>query len=305
MRVVRPGALVALLALAIAACGGASKNGDRPAPSAGQSTDGSHVFIIVLENREFDQVIGNRGVPYLNRLAGHGALAVRYFAITHPSLPNYLAIVGGSTFGIQSDCTACSAQGSSLALQLEEAGISWRAYMEGMPSVCFSGAYAGGYAKKHNPFAYFPSIRGDPDLCANLVPGAVLSDDLAGGNLASFSWITPNLCHDAHDCGIGAADRYLSGLAPQLLARLGPQGFLIITFDEGVTDRGCCQLAHGGRIATILAGPGVRQGAQLRKPYDHYSLLRTLEDAFALPHLRNAAGANPIREAFSSFPSLP
>jgi hypothetical protein len=277
MRSVRPGAVVALLALAIAACGGASKNGDRPAPNGDHGTDGSHVFIIVL----------------------------RYFAITHPSLPNYLAIVGGSTFGIQSDCTACSAQGSSLALQLEEAGISWRAYMEDMPSACFSGADSGTYAKKHNPFAYFPSISGDPDRCANLVPGTRLSDDLEGGNLASFSWITPDQCHDAHDCGIGAADRYLSGLAPQLLARLGPQGFLVITFDEGVTDRGCCQGARGGRIATILAGPGVRQGAQLRKPYDHYSLLRTLEDAFALPHLRNAAGAPPIRAAFSSFPSLP
>jgi phosphatidylinositol-3-phosphatase len=300
MRVVRSGALVALLALAVAACAGNQKDGDSP----GQSTDASHVFIIVLENREIDQVIGNRAAPYLNRLARDGALAVRYFAITHPSLPNYLAIVGGSTFGIQSDCTDCSARGSNLALQLEDAGVSWRAYMEGMPRPCYPGGFAGGYAKKHNPFAYFPSISDDTNLCANLVPGTSLSHDLESGKFASFSWITPDQCHDAHDCGIGAADRYLSELVPQLLERLGPEGFLVITFDEGVTDSGCCRIAHGGRIATILAGPGVRHGARLRTPYDHYSLLRTLEDVFSVSHLRNAAGARPMRSAFRQFPSL-
>jgi phosphatidylinositol-3-phosphatase len=265
---------------------------------------GSHVFVIVLENREYGQVVGNSRAPYINRLARRGALATRYFAITHPSLPNYLAIIGGSTFGIRSDCTDCSARDPNLALQLDHAGISWRAYMEGMPRACYRGAFAGNYVKKHNPFAYFPSIVGDPARCANVVPGGRLDRDLERGSLASFSWITPDLCQDAHDCGIGASDRYLATIVPKLLRDLGSNGFLVLTFDEGITGRGCCGGARGGRIATIVAGPGVRNRTRLRRAYDHYSLLRTLEDAFSLTHIRKARGARSMRAAFESFPAV-
>jgi phosphatidylinositol-3-phosphatase len=265
---------------------------------------GSHVFMIVLENREFGQVVGNSRAPYINRLARRGALATRYFAITHPSLPNYLAIIGGSTFGIRSDCTDCSARDPNLALQLDHAGISWRAYMEGMPQPCYRGASSGNYVKKHNPFAYFPSIAGDPARCANVVPGGRLDRDLERDSLASFSWITPDICQDAHDCGIGASDRYLATTVPKLLRDLGSDGFLVLTFDEGITDRGCCGGARGGRIATIVAGPGVRHRTRLKRAYDHYSLLRTLEDAFSLGHIRKARGARSMRAAFESFPAV-
>jgi hypothetical protein len=303
---VRSGAIVGFLMLAmVLGVGGVAGCSDGSPHRTGRSASGnSHVFVIVLENREFEDVIGSDDAPYINRLAQRGALAVRYFAITHPSLPNYLAIVGGSTFGIDSDCTDCSARGSNLALQLERAGISWRAYMEGMPSTCYPGGYAGLYAKKHNPFAYFPSISGNATRCANVVPGDRLDRDLRQGRLAAFSWITPDLCHDGHDCQLATSDGYLKGLVPKLLSQLGPQGFLVLTFDEGVTGKGCCRVAQGGRIATILTGAGVRHRARLRKAYDHYSLLRTLEDAFSLSHLRKAAGARPIRSAFRTFPSL-
>ncbi|MDQ2939391.1 MAG: alkaline phosphatase family protein [Actinomycetota bacterium] len=301
---VRSSPLVGLLVLAIAAAV-LTTRGDEPRHAAEQSDAGSHVFVIVLENHEFGQVIGNGQAPYINRLAQRGTLAMRYFAISHPSLPNYLAIVGGSTFGIHSDCTDCSARGPNLALQLDGAGISWRAYMQAMPSICYPGAEAGRYAKKHNPFVYFPSIRDDPQRCANVVPGSRLGGDLASGNLATFSWITPDLCQDGHDCGIATSDRYLKGLVPRLLATLGPSGFLVLTFDEGVTDRGCCGVARGGRVATILIGPGVRGGLRVGKAYDHYSLMRTLEDVFSLPRIRKAAGARSLRAAFSRFPSLP
>ncbi len=300
-----------LLSVLIAACasrmqanGATTPLGRSASSPVRSSASGSHVFVIVLENREFGQVIGNKQAPYVNGLARRGALALRYFAISHPSLPNYLAIVGGSTFGIHSDCTTCSARGPNLASQLADAGISWRAYMEGMPSSCYPGGMAGRYAKKHNPFAYFPSITGDPQRCANIVPGSRLDGDLARGDLAAFNWITPDLCHDGHDCGIGASDRYLRGLLQKLLPELGPNGFFVLTFDEGVSDKGCCGAARGGRVATILVGPGIRSGARLAKAYNHYSLLRTLEDAFSLPHIRKAAGARSMRAAFSSFPSL-
>jgi phosphatidylinositol-3-phosphatase len=303
----------AIAALAVVACGAAG--GSNPGGGMGQvrtattppssgTIPRSHVIVLVLENHEFGQVIGNRGAPFLNRLARRGSLARRYFAITHPSLPNYLALVGGSTFGIQSDCTSCSARGPSFASQLQRAGISWRAYMEGMPTPCYRGGFAGSYAKKHNPFMYFPSIRNDPASCSNVVPGSQLDADLAAGRLPAFSWITPDLCHDGHDCGTGSMDGYLAGIVPRLISSLGPHGFLVVSFDEGVSDRGCCGGAHGGRVATVFSGPDVRKHARLKREYDHYSLLRTLQDAFSLPPLRGSARQAGIRAAFTTPPSL-
>jgi hypothetical protein len=306
--------------IVLAACGAAgdakpsAAAGSKPGPTvkyhgsdatpSAVSDPGSHVFVIVLENREFGQVIGNRSAPFFNRLARGGALATRYFAISHPSLPNYLALIGGATFHIGSDCTDCSAQGSNLASQLQRAGVSWRAYMEGMPKPCYRGAASGSYAKKHDPFMYFPSIRNDPASCSKIVPGSELDADLGTGRLAAFSWITPDLCHDGHDCSTGAMDRYLAGLVPRLLSSLGPHGFLVVTFDEGLSERGCCAGAHGGRIATVFAGPDVRRHARLSREYDHYSLLRTLQDAFSLPPLRHSRRAAGIRAAFAKQPSL-
>ncbi len=131
-------------------------------------------------------------------------VATHYYAISHPSLPNYLAIIGGSTFGIRSDCTSCRASGPSLPQQLGEAGVDWRAYMQGMPRSCYLGVYSGLYAKKHNPFYYFPAIVSDPASCNRVVPGGRIWADLHSGSLPSFGWITPDLCNDAHDCPLGA-----------------------------------------------------------------------------------------------------
>ncbi len=243
-------------------------------------------------------MIGAPDAPYLNRLARRGALATRYYAITHPSLPNYLALIGGSTYGIHSDCTRCSASGRSLPEQLDEAGVDWRAYMQGMPRSCYLGGYSGRYAKKHNPFYYFESIVSDRAACHRVVPGGRVWSDLRNGTLPTFGWVTPDLCNDAHDCPLARSDRYLSRLVPALLPRLGPDGYLVITFDEGLTDRGCCG-AHGGRVATILAGPRVRHGVRLTHPSTHYSLLATLERNFGLPLLRAAKRAEPMGAAFS------
>jgi hypothetical protein len=258
-------------------------------------------MVIVMENREFSEVIGNRAAPYVNRLARTGALARNYFAISHPSLPNYLALTGGQTFGITSDCTDCVARGPNLADQLGGAGHSWRAYMEGLPKPCFKGASAGGYAKKHDPFLYYPSIANSATRCSRVVPLSALARDLAARRLPDFVWITPNLCDDGHDCSLSTADHFLSRLVPSLLSQLGPRGFLAITWDEGSSDRGCCQLAHGGQVVTVLTGPQVRRGAPGSGSFDHYSLLRTVEDAFGLDHLGQASCActAPLDSLFS------
>ena len=154
--------------------------------------------------------------------------------------------------------------------------------MEDLPHPCFTGAGAGEYAKKHDPFAYYTRIVSRPARCARIVPLSQLAADERAGALPRYIWITPNLCHDMHDCDVATGDRFLSRLVPPLLRALGPRGALFITFDEGSSDDGCCRLAAGGHIVTILAGGLARRGARLTTPTDHYSVLQTIEDVFGL-----------------------
>ncbi len=270
------------------------------------SSQRSHVMVIVMENAEYGEVIGSTAAPYVNALARRYALARQSFAITHPSLPNYLALTSGSTHGVSSDCTECTVSAMNLVDQLEAAGVSWGAFLEDAPSPCFRGASAGGYAKKHNPFIYYDDISRSPSRCGRLVGFGQLATDLRAGLLPSFVWISPNLCDDGHDCGVAAGDRFLARTVPALLRQLGPEGFLVIAWDEGTSDRGCCVLAHGGQIATILAGPRVRAGARLALPVDHYGVLATIERALGLPALAGAADprAGRLTSLFSRPPRI-
>jgi hypothetical protein len=253
------------------------------------------VVVIMMENAEYGEVIGGSAAPYINALARRYALASDSFAITHPSLPNYLALTGGSTHGISSDCTDCHVSAANIVDQLEAAGISWGAYLEDAPTACFRGAGAGGYAKKHNPFIYYTDIANSPGRCNRLVGFQRLAANLRSGRLPSYVWISPNLCDDGHDCGVGAGDRFLARTVPALLRELGPHGFLVLTWDEGTSGNGCCGVAHGGHVATILAGPDVIRGARQRTPVDHYGVLATIEQAFGVPLLAGAADARAGR----------
>lgn len=167
--------------------------GQAPLPQASAVPDSSrsHVAVLVLENKEYGQVIGNPAAPYLNSLAHHYALATHYYGVTHPSLPNYLALTAGTTFGVHRDCTSCSFGGPNLMTQLNSTGFSWRSYVGGVPSSCYLGARATSYVKALNPFVYFRSITGSASACSNIVPLSNLSADLQAGNLPDFSWITP------------------------------------------------------------------------------------------------------------------
>jgi hypothetical protein len=296
----RLAALAAAAAIVAAgACGASSPSSAGTSASRSPAHRVSTAALIVLENRELGEVIGSPAAPFINRLARHGALAQRYFAVSHPSLPNYLALLGGSTFGIASDCAACSARGPSLASQLSRAGIPWRAYMEGLPHACFRGEGAGVYVRRHDPFMYFPSIAEAPRRCSRVVPEWRLGTDIRRRRLPPFAWIEPGLCHGGHDCPIDVVDAYLARLVPPLLRSLGPRGFLVVTFDEGKSYRGPRGSRGGGRVATIVAGPRARRGARLSGPYDHYSLLATFEDALGLPRLRAARTARSLKATFA------
>jgi phosphatidylinositol-3-phosphatase len=283
---------IALLAFALLA-GGCGSSGDGSgltltAPPPNPSGP-SHVFVIVMENKEFGDVIGSSSSPFVNSLARRYASATGFFGVRHPSLPNYLALTAGTTFGVDSDCTDCQQDGETVVDQLESAGVSWKAYMGGMPSACFKGAFSGQYAKKHDPFMYYRRVADDPARCAKVVPESALAGDVRAGRLPTFAFLSPGLCDDTHDCGLDQGDRYLSRTVPAILASLGPRGYLVLTWDEGTSDRGCCGgLTSGGRIATVIAGRGVRSGASLPGPYTHYSTLRLIEDSLGLPRLREA-----------------
>jgi hypothetical protein len=285
--------LAALLALAAPATAAAKGPGIAPA----HALRSSHLALIVLENREYEEVVGNPEAPYFNHLVARGAIATDFYGVSHPSLPNYLALFAGDTFGIAENCVDCLVYGPNLATQLSRAGISWRAYMEGMPTPCFSVARYGRYAKRHNPFVYFPSVTELPQRCNRVVPETQLVSDLKRNRLPQFAWHTPDLCHDGHDCGLRPVDYHLYTLVPRIIRQLGPHGLLIITFDEGLSDAGCCGSPGGGRISTVLVGPDVPRGVEIDQPADHYSLLASIEDYFGLPRLRKAAFAEPLAPA--------
>jgi phospholipase C len=286
-------AACALLAVALAAIGCAGASAGHPLRVGTISqlprSRASHVVVIVMENAEYDEVIGSASSPYVNSLARRYGLATRSFAITHPSLPNYLALTSGSTHGISSDCTDCTVSGTSIVDQLQAARISWRAYLEGAPGPCFRGAGSGGYAKKHNPFIYYRSVAGSVALCNRLVGFSQLAKDLRAGALPRYAWISPNLCDDGHDCGVAAGDRFLARTIPPLLRELGPRGELLLTWDEGGSGSGCCGAARGGHVATILAGPLARAGARDAAPLDSFGILGTIEEALGLAPLGGAA----------------
>ncbi len=268
-----------------------------PNPSAAASPTGpipafSHVFVIVLENTAYDEVVGNKDASYLNTLAHQYGLAEQYYGVAHPSLPNYLALIGGDTFGIASDCTDCFVNKTNLVDQLEANGKSWKAYMESMPNPCFVGDAPPLYRQKHNPFIYFDNIRNDPARCGKVVPFTQFQTDLAANTLPNFVWITPNMCHDAHDCPVSTANAWLQGVIPQILNSPAwkDNGALFITFDEGekLDGGGCCQYSQGGHIATLVISPLVPAGFRSNVGYSHYSLLRTIETAWGLPPLAKA-----------------
>jgi phospholipase C len=259
--------------------------------------DFEHIVIIIFENREFGSVVGNAQMPYFNSLANQYTLLTQHFAIMHPSLPNYIALMGGDTFGFTTNSENQSVNATSLPDLIEQSGRTWRAYEESMPSPCFEGSTLD-YAKKHNPFAYFDPIRLDKERCdRTVVPMTELYSDLSAKTLPNFVYITPNMCNSAHDCNLNVADQWLHDLMVKLEDYLnaGDESYLIlVTFEEGQGFHSCCGLPAeaGGRVPTILVSPQVKKGFQDDTPYTHYSILKTIAEAWGLTYLGKAADEN-------------
>ena len=255
-----------------------------------------HIFVLIMENHALSAIIGSPDAPYINSLAAAYGLAVSYTGVSHPSLPNYLALTGGDTFGLGTDCTDCFQNAPNIALdRLVPAGRTWRAYMESMPSPAFVGdAYP--YMQKHNPFVYYDDIRTDPAQFANVVPYTQLAQDLATAQTTpDFVWITPNMIDDMHDGTVAMGDHWLSVNVPPILsspAFTAQRSLLLLIWDEN-------DGSPGNEVPALVIADGVPKGFQSQVAYNHYSLLRTIEVAWGLsPLTANDAGAAVMSDFF-------
>jgi phosphatidylinositol-3-phosphatase len=255
-----------------------------PAARAAEDVpDFEHVVVIVFENKEESEVVGSRAAPTFTSLARRYARLTQYYAVTHPSLPNYIALVSGATHGIRSDCTTCSVGAASLADSLEASGRTWKTYAEGLPRPGFTGAFAGRYAKKHDPFLYFRDVAAATARRRRVVPLAQLHADLRAGTLPAFALIVPDSCNSMHDCSVRFGDRWLARTVPPLLTL--PNTVVFVIFDEGGTRN---------HVPALALGTAVRAGTRVTSRTGHYGLLRTVEAAWGLPLLGRSASARPI-----------
>jgi hypothetical protein len=257
-----------------------------------------HVFVVMMENHSYNEVWNTGSSPYITQLGNSYARATNSHARTHPSLPNYLDLYGGSHYSITTDCnpsSTCHISAVNLADNLEAKGLTWKGYMESMPSACYL-TTSGQYAPKHNPFVYFDDIRTDSTRCkSHDVPYTTLATDLASAaTTPNFAMIVPNLCNDMHDCSVSTGDTWLKNNLPAILnspACTVDKCLLVLTWDEDDS-------SQANQVLTIFAGSGAKTGgATSAVSYTHFSLLRTIEDIFGLPtQTSNDAAASPMND---------
>jgi Phosphoesterase family len=246
------------------------------------------MIIVVLENTNYADALQQ---SFLASLAKRGALLTNFTAEAHPSQPNYIALISGSTHDVTSDRNV-TLDARHVGDLLEAKSLQWKVYAEGYPGNCFLGTQSGTYVRKHVPFLSFKDVQTDPTRCARIVDATELATDIRNGKLPDYSLYIPDLKNDGHDTGVAYADRWLSAKFGPLLADTSfTDGLMfVVTFDEGKS-----LLFGSNHVATILIGDGVPPGSILDGHYNHYSLLRLVEDRFALGTLgQNDVHANVI-----------
>ncbi len=289
--------LFATLLVLVSAAGGAGSPVTQALfPSAAAVPLSSHVFLVLEENHSYSSVIGNSSMPYLNGLASKYGLATRYYANTHPSIGNYFMLTAGQII-TNNDGFCGTLTQDNIARHLIAAGKTFKAYADSLPAAGFTGCSASSYLKRHNPLAYFSDVANSSEKF-NLVPFSQFSSDLANHTLPNFSFIVPNLVHDAHNGTLAQADSWLKSNIAHLIASSTFQanGLLIIVFDESVTG----DTQHGGgHVTAVVIGPKVKPGHKSTTLYQHQNTLRTLMQALGLTSFPGAASsAQPMSDFF-------
>ena len=283
------------------------------APPAAHVPRYQHVFLFYFENEDFNSVIGNtRQAPYLNSLLPKASLLSNFFAEEHPSDGNYLALAGGSTFGVPltdplEENSQYTISAPNIGDLVDTAHESWRAYLQSANGPCDDTVH-GYYWDDDMPMTYFGDVRDRPAYCAqHLVPLQALKSDLAAAaTTPSFNWVSPDDCADMEGCGIRAGDNFLKaelGAIMQSPAWRTQRSLAIITFDEDGYD----YQKPAQRVATVMIGSaGVRKGFVSHRRYTHYSLLRTIEGALGLRTLTaNDRYAQPVNDVFVAGEAAP
>ena len=268
-----------------------------------------HVFVIMMENTGYDQLIGNPNAPWINQAAQTNGLATNYHGVTHPSQPNYLAATSGSTNGIAGDADINPPLAvPNIVDQVETSGRTWKAYMQAYAtcstptqSLCPS-SKVGLYARKHNPFVSYADIQNNPARMANIVDFSELDADLASGNVADYVWITPDQCHDMHgvsgqpNCGfnqqqalIATGDAFLQDTVSKIMASPAWTGnsVIFVTWDESEfpfsDTSGCCDAnPGGGHVVTLVISQSNHSPVTSGAAFNHYSMLATIQDGWNL-----------------------
>jgi len=270
-----------------------------------------HVFVIMMENTGYNALIGNANAPWINNAAATFGLATSYTGVTHPSQPNYIAATAGIQ-GADSDNDE-TLDVPNIVDQLEGNGKTWKAYMQSL-SLCTSKlAHACGdqlYERKHNPFVTFADVQSSPARMANIVDFSQLSTDLASGNVADYVWISPDQCNDMHGrstagaCNFGnipglisTGDTFLSNTVGAIMSSPAWTGnsVIFIAWDESDftgsgfqgfgDDTGCCDAIPtkgGGHVVTLVISHSNHSAVTSGVSYNHYSLLRTIQDGWQL-----------------------
>lgn len=252
-----------------------------------------HVIVVIMENKSYDQV---RTATYTASLIANYSTCTNSFAVTHPSQPNYIALWSGATQGVTND--VCPAPGSpyvteNLGHACEVAGRSWRAYSEGLPSagstVCATAGNS--YTRKHDPWTDFSNLDHTRER-----PYTDLAADIAANALPNLAFVVPNNCDNTHDCAVATGDAWLAANLPAMISAVGPNGVVILTWDEDNN-------LAGNHILTVFAGPTVRTGYSSTGTVTHYGILRTIGDALGLPPIGAAASAAPVVDVWAGFPT--
>ncbi|MCX5081321.1 alkaline phosphatase family protein [Streptomyces sp. NPDC056121] len=285
----RTAALASAFALTAAAVALWSGVGGSSAQAAAGVPTPDHTVVVVFENHAYNQVIGSSSAPYINSLKTNGASLSASYALTHPSQPNYFALFSGATQGITDD--SCYTPGFSsqpnLASELIAAGKTWGSYNEGLPSQGSTTCSSGDYARKHNPWFGFSNV---PTSTAKTF--AQFPSDYS--TLPQVSFVVPDLCSDMHDCSVSTGDTWLkNNLSAYATWAKTHNSLLVVTFDED-------NRLAGNKIPTVLYGQQVTPGATSATTYNHYDVLRTIEDMHGLPHAGNAASGKDITGIWAS-----